>query len=470
MGEIKNADGIGKVGNPTCGDLMWVYIKVSKNKKGKEIIKDIKVKTFGCLPPEEQIVIPSGGWKNISSMKIDEPVVNDEGIETSILKTFEIDYKGPMLKILPFVSPFNSFSVTPEHPVLCIKRNWFKTRNQKPNSKWARIMESNFSSKNPEFVASKNLEEGDYLVFSFNKHMKDTEFFTNEWMRFIGYYLSEGYITANDSVVNFAFNRNETEPIKEVKNLIYKITGKTGSQRTRNNVTEVYVCSRKLARKLASFAGKFASKKTLSEEIMLLPSKKQLEIINTFYIGDGDATTRRKNNSPTYRLATASEKLAIQLQEILARNGIFGSIMKRPRLKKHFIEGREIKGRDLYIVSFKKEKKHRFVHCRENTFLVPIKKIEKSVYNGFVYNFHVNGTPNSYLVKGFAVHNCVAAIATSSVLTEMAKGKTLEEAEKITKEDIAKELGGLPPIKMHCSVLSMDGLKKAIEDYRNKKR
>jgi nitrogen fixation protein NifU and related proteins len=50
MGEIKNADGVGKVGNPTCGDIMWVYIKVGKNKskKGKEIIKDIKFKTFGC--------------------------------------------------------------------------------------------------------------------------------------------------------------------------------------------------------------------------------------------------------------------------------------------------------------------------------------------------------------------------------------------------------------------------------------
>jgi nitrogen fixation NifU-like protein len=48
MGEIKNPDGIGKVGNPTCGDIMWVYIKVGKDKKGKEILKDVKFKTFGC--------------------------------------------------------------------------------------------------------------------------------------------------------------------------------------------------------------------------------------------------------------------------------------------------------------------------------------------------------------------------------------------------------------------------------------
>jgi nitrogen fixation NifU-like protein len=48
LGEIKNADGVGKVGNPTCGDMMWLYIKVGKDKKGKETIKDIKFKTFGC--------------------------------------------------------------------------------------------------------------------------------------------------------------------------------------------------------------------------------------------------------------------------------------------------------------------------------------------------------------------------------------------------------------------------------------
>jgi nitrogen fixation NifU-like protein len=48
VGEIEDADGVGKVGNPVCGDLMWIYIKVGKNDKGEEIIEDIKFKTFGC--------------------------------------------------------------------------------------------------------------------------------------------------------------------------------------------------------------------------------------------------------------------------------------------------------------------------------------------------------------------------------------------------------------------------------------
>ncbi|WP_457556089.1 iron-sulfur cluster assembly scaffold protein [Candidatus Pyrohabitans sp.] len=69
----------------------------------------------------------------------------------------------------------------------------------------------------------------------------------------------------------------------------------------------------------------------------------------------------------------------------------------------------------------------------------------------------------------FETFGCAAAIGTSSMVTELAKGKTLEEAEKISKDDVAEAVGGLPPIKMHCSLLASDGLKAAIADYRKKK-
>ena len=69
----------------------------------------------------------------------------------------------------------------------------------------------------------------------------------------------------------------------------------------------------------------------------------------------------------------------------------------------------------------------------------------------------------------FQTFGCVAAVATSSMVTELAKGKTLDEAMKITLADVAQSLGGLPPIKMHCSNLAADALHAAIGNYRNKK-
>jgi nitrogen fixation NifU-like protein len=69
----------------------------------------------------------------------------------------------------------------------------------------------------------------------------------------------------------------------------------------------------------------------------------------------------------------------------------------------------------------------------------------------------------------FKTFGCGAAVATSSMITEMAKGKSLEEAMKITRSDVAENLGGLPPIKMHCSNLAADALHEAIKDYQKKK-
>lgn len=70
----------------------------------------------------------------------------------------------------------------------------------------------------------------------------------------------------------------------------------------------------------------------------------------------------------------------------------------------------------------------------------------------------------------FETYGCAAAVATSSVITDLVKGKTIEQALKIDKDRVVKSLGVLPLTKVHCSLLSVAALKKAIEDYRKKKK
>jgi nitrogen fixation NifU-like protein len=70
----------------------------------------------------------------------------------------------------------------------------------------------------------------------------------------------------------------------------------------------------------------------------------------------------------------------------------------------------------------------------------------------------------------FETFGCAAAIATSSIATEMIKGKRLDEALKISNKAVAESLDGLPPAKMHCSLLAEEGIRKAIEDYRSKQK
>jgi nitrogen fixation NifU-like protein len=87
---------------------------------------------------------------------------------------------------------------------------------------------------------------------------------------------------------------------------------------------------------------------------------------------------------------------------------------------------------------------------------------------GDLMTIYIKVKDNKLADVKFKTFGCGAAIATSSMTTELAKGKTLEEAMKITRADVAGSLGGLPPVKMHCSNLAADALHVAINDYLNK--
>jgi len=89
---------------------------------------------------------------------------------------------------------------------------------------------------------------------------------------------------------------------------------------------------------------------------------------------------------------------------------------------------------------------------------------------GDMMTFYIKVKDNKIKDVKFKTFGCGAAIAVSSMVSEMALGKTVDEVMKITNDDVAKSLGGLPPNKLHCSNLGAAALRKAIQDYKNKKK
>lgn len=87
---------------------------------------------------------------------------------------------------------------------------------------------------------------------------------------------------------------------------------------------------------------------------------------------------------------------------------------------------------------------------------------------GDIMRMYLRIENNKIVDVKFQTFGCGAAIASSSVSTEMIKNKTLEEALQITNKDVVNELGGLPPVKLHCSVLAEEAIRKAIADYYSK--
>jgi len=93
-----------------------------------------------------------------------------------------------------------------------------------------------------------------------------------------------------------------------------------------------------------------------------------------------------------------------------------------------------------------------------------------NIHCGDIMHLELKVDEKTHKIKdiGFQTYGCPAAVASSDVVCELAKGKTIESAKKITKNDIVKKLKGMPPIKLHCSVLGIEALHKAIENYENR--
>ncbi len=490
VGEIKDADGIGKVGNPVC------------------------------LLGEEKISL-NDTFVAISEIPQEERVLGHDGRYSSILNTFRRKYDG---EILTLRNKLGSVSLTPEHLVLAVKLpkgdKYLRTSGKKTlYHDWYHACELRKGdiALYPILKETSDIDEIEVDVEKSEHDFRSKEIpptipVSEDFLRLCGLFLSEGNVrdAPSKTYIAFTLNLREKDIAEDIRNVAGKLWGVEPKLRERARSLEVCIYNASLARNFKKLFGVYAQNKRIPQFMMLLPPEKQSELIKGLWLGDG--YVKLKGEKPRAGYSTISYQLVQQLKTLLMRQRIAHSLyvetekirsgVKHKRAYRIHIGDKQslkrlcqILGREL--VYTKAEKTHSWFD--DDYFYTPITQISGMNVAKYIYNLEVENS-HSFTGEAFCLHNCGdlmwiyikvskdangverlsdikfktfgcgAAIATSSMITELAKGKTLEEAMKITREDVATSLDGLPPIKMHCSNLASDGLKAAIEDYLRKKK
>jgi len=484
QGVIENADAVGQEGNPVC------------------------------LLPQEKIFLNSK-FEDIEKIDNGFVVFSHDSSKNKIINKSIRSYKGG---IITLKNCLGKISLTPEHLVLAIKLskhyNFFRTKHKRELI--------------PSWYHAGQLEKRDVVLYPLLKETKKTEFIkidasknkhdfnsrqipsrvavSSLLLKLFGYFIAEGNIQSQPSktYISFTLNIKEREIIEDIKMISKKIFGLDVviKEKPKANTTVVYLYNAQLARFFKELFGNGAENKNLPEFIMSLPLEKQKSLIRGLWAGDGYVNLNRVGPRAGY--ATISYQLAQQIKNLLLRQKIVCSIYVEPEKKigtvKHKRAYRIHVGQRDSLIKLGKILKMKYSPQSyqsisswfdDDYFYTPVTDIKKMNYRGKVCNIEVEQA-HSFVSDAFCLHNCgdimkmylkikdnriddikfetlgcAAAIAVSSALTEMVKGKTLDQAAAVTKEDVVDDLGGLPAIKVHCSMLGVDALHQAINNFKS---
>jgi Fe-S cluster assembly protein SufB len=361
----------------------------------------------GCLPAWEEVSY-GDEMRCVRDVALHDVVLNHQGDEAEVSKIMRRAYRGDMIEITPR-SPGNRFHVTAEHPVLAIRRERVR-KSARGAGRWPDLDPKRLEQAEPEFVPAGELAAGDLLVFPINRVERDDPTLSDDFLRLLGYYIAEGCVTQFNgcTAVEWSLGSHESEMADEIAALTERCTGKRPSRTYDHKKHGLYlvVYSKQLAAALEQHGGRYAHGKRFSKAVMDLPPARQRLATDTYYRGDGSVCERGR--PVRVRCATVSRVLAFQLQEMLARQGIFAYLTIVKAFDEAMKDGRVIHHRERYVLFYARDLRGRRAIRRNDYFLVPVRKLERQLYDGFVYNFETATDPHSYLVKGFAVHNCTA--------------------------------------------------------------
>ncbi|HSW42407.1 MAG TPA: Fe-S cluster assembly protein SufB, partial [Patescibacteria group bacterium] len=376
----------------------------------------------GCLP-EGELVSLGDEMVPIETVAPGTLAMNSDGDLAPVVSTRRRQYRGDMLKIVP-VSVGNAFELTPEHPVWTIRRPRVarSARRTRPMQQWD-VDPARIPATEPDWVPAGQLSPGDLVCFPISTKVQDHPDLSDDLLRFLGYYIAEGSGFVNGvsaaPTVALSFHIDERAEIDDAIRLMTALAGKPAAlyEVPAKHEARVYVYSRQLMEMCHLFAGRFSAEKRIHPAIMELPAERQSLLVETYLRGDG-SRHRRANGRTLVRASTVSRTLAYQLQEILARMGTYAGIQVRKGFAEVMADGRRIVHREQYSLHFEEGRTVDQVwhDPGRSCYWVPVRRIDRRAYAGWVYNLEMASAPNAYLARGFAVHNCTAPIYTTDAL------------------------------------------------------
>lgn len=438
--------GTGLVGAPACGDVLKLQIKVDPE---TEIITDAKFKTYGCLTSNAPINTPTN-IKKIKDLKVGDEVLAWNGkeivnqkIKNIVTRTVPIED----LLVVKFQRETSRKGISPgTFNLICTKEHIFWNADNKPIEAQNLIPgQELYEITEYELRKLTNVRHRDWLKEKNSQRMKQ---WNSEFDHSILPQNQPGYVCKNIEEKkiksSLAAKKKWTDPeyIKKwsegMKNRDWNKPTSIETQFI--NLFEEYNVGARWS------AGKIWIQSTdgpISPDFIVPGKKKCIEVYTKNmpkFMQD------RSDNSNYIEKRTKQLKSAGYESLFLAIEDIDQAVEQ----VNNFVHN------GMKIVSVEPISHHN-----------QLRGCERDGKNIVVYDLKLEEGAHVFFSNRVGSHNCGSAIASSSLVTEMLKGRTLEQANEIKNTHIAEELA-LPPVKIHCSILAEDSIKAAIEDYRKK--
>jgi nucleoside-diphosphate-sugar epimerase/intein/homing endonuclease len=388
-----------------------------------------------CLP-EDAFISANPAPKPIKSIKVGDFVLTHKGRYRPVTQVFKRHYNGELICIKTRYY-WEPLKVTPEHPVLAIQSSRIFTDH------WKRV---GIDLSKPRWIMAKDIKEADILLYPrpkfIRKHVqtyltlsdyldiytKDGKIYgytknqyvekckgaeyniplkiplNNAFMRIAALYLSEGCIATNDKQICFILSEEEQDMIERLRRDIFNVFGLKAKieKRPKHHAVNVYVNSVVLARLFKRLFGKGAANKRIPEFFFELSKDKLKLLIDWMVKGDGYVNL---SNRSYIRYASVSRTLIYQLRDILLSMGIFPSIEFKRGKRNVFVATQLADTQDIYFLAWYNHPIYRSRWITKDYVFLPIQKIERVHFDGFVYNLEVKDD-HSYVAGYHTVHNC----------------------------------------------------------------